>query len=257
MNLVDINNHPFHEIRYRTSGRNGVRNNVLPFYRAKAYGLPIEITSFVVVSDLQGREVDKNNNRLVGEAVAEELSVLQELGEISNIDFVLLAGDLYDYPDLRKLGGTGDVTSVWNEFASRFKEVVGVMGNHDQIRESDLADNVTLLDGDAINISGIRIGGVSGIVGDEGRNQRKLEKTFRNYLDKACAGNADIVVLHQGPDDPERGQKGAPMIREFFAKRNAGIVFFGHTYWQQPLMRLGKNDVLNVDSRLYLVEAVK
>ena len=68
--------------------------------------LPEGVTSMVVPSDLQGRE-DGQCNRLIGEQVVDELIVLQEQGLISYVDLVILAGDLYDYPDCRKRGGSG------------------------------------------------------------------------------------------------------------------------------------------------------
>ena len=85
-----------------------MRKVVLPFYKAIVDELPKGISSFVLTSDLQGREQNKKTNRLVGEAVAEELSLLFELGEVPQINFIALAGDLYDHPELHKLGGTGD-----------------------------------------------------------------------------------------------------------------------------------------------------
>lgn len=113
--------------------------------------MPDGINTFVVTSDLQGREENKINNRLVGEAVADELALLQELGEIPQIDLVLLAGDLYDHPDCGKLGGTGIVTSVWNAFADKFEQVIGVHGNHDIVEDNLLKSNVKILDGKEIN----------------------------------------------------------------------------------------------------------
>jgi Icc protein len=89
----------------------------LPFYYVKVDVMPEGIKSFVVTSDLQGRELNKVNNRLVGEAVAEELALLHEIGEVPSIDLILLAGDLYDYPELGKRGGSGIVTRVWNSFS--------------------------------------------------------------------------------------------------------------------------------------------
>ena len=126
MNILKIEDNPFHEVNFKSSGpRGAVRYRVLPFYKVKVEKLPKGVTSIVATSDLQGREAG-DENRLLGEAVAEELMILQELGEIPKIELVILAGDLYDYPDCRKKGGTGDVTSVWNAFAKDFGAVVGV-----------------------------------------------------------------------------------------------------------------------------------
>ena len=110
MKIVEIDVVPFHEIRYLSSGPRGqVRKCILPFYKVKVDKMPKGMNSFVATSDLQGREKD-GKGRLLGEQVAEEFKIMQDLEEIAPIDLVLLAGDLYDYPDCHKLGGTGDVT---------------------------------------------------------------------------------------------------------------------------------------------------
>ena len=133
MKIISIEEKPFHKIRFITAGPKGkVRKRDLPFYRVFVDSLPKGMSSFIATSDLQGRESGRGN-RLLGEVVAEELSFLQEKKEVKSIDLVLLAGDLYEYPDCHKLGSTGDVTPVYNAFADKFKSVVGVHGNHDTI----------------------------------------------------------------------------------------------------------------------------
>lgn len=253
MKIIDIETEPFHQLVYRSSGRAGVeRKLTLPFYRAKVDSMPEGIGAIVATSDLQGRELDRGSNRLVGEAVADELALLSELEEIPVIDIVLLAGDLYDYPDCRKLGGTGDVTSVWNSFCEKVEHVVGVHGNHDTVRAEDLADNALILDGQVRNVSGIHIGGVSGIVGRADRNQRKSGAEYKRALDKATANKVGLLLLHQGPDDPANAQIGDPTIREHLERKGSSIVIFGHCHWSVPFVEIGGNQVLNVDNRLYV-----
>jgi len=162
MKILSVEKGPFHEIGYRSSGMEpGKWQCLLPFYRVFVDVMPGDISAFVAMSDLQGRE-KKGSNRLLGEVVAEELAVLEELGEVPKIDLTILAGDLYDYPDCNKKGGTGDISSVLNAFAAHFPNVVAVLGNHDMLGQAALADNVTVLDGDSCMIKGIIIGGVSG-----------------------------------------------------------------------------------------------
>ena len=61
-------------------------------------------------------------------------------------------------------------------------------------------------------------------------------------------------MLHSGPDDPENNQKGEPMIREQLQTSGSGLVIFGHCYWEIPLITIGNNQVLNVDSKVYIFE---
>ncbi|MDK9556098.1 metallophosphoesterase [Marinobacter sp. M216] len=253
MKILDLEHTPFHQLEYRSSGPGGVeRRVVLPFHRAWIDAMPAGIQCLVAVSDIQGRELDRNGNRLLGEAVAEELALLQDLGEIPDVDVVLLAGDLFDYPDLHKLGGTGDVTAVWNAFAVTSPAVIGVHGNHDMV-EDELAPNAIALDGQVREYAGLRIGGVSGIIGQEDRHHRRGEMTYRKVLQDTLAAKPQILLLHQGPDDPDRNQPGDPSVRDYLENHGSSLVIFGHKHWYQPLHDLGRNQLLNVDHRLVVM----
>ncbi|GAA6172047.1 metallophosphoesterase [Colwellia sp. KU-HH00111] len=238
---------------YRTTGDKGQESFItLPFYRVKIDTLSRGMTSFIATSDLQGREQNKVSNRLVGEAIAEELALLQEFGEVPNIDLILLAGDLYDFPELGKRGGSGLVTNVWNAFAVKFKCVIGVHGNHDIVESELLNSNITILDEITTDIDGIIVGGVGGIIGRPDRNQRKTEAHFTKALKSETKKQPDITLLHQGPNDPVNKQFGQAFILEHFENYGEGIVIFGHCHWDIPFIQIGENQVLNVDNRLYL-----
>jgi len=254
MKVIDIEEIPFHEIRYLSSGPKGlVRKCILPFYRAKVDEMPEGINSFMAASDMQGREKG-GNGRLLGEQVAEELKLMQDMGDIAPIDLILLAGDLYDYPDCRKLGGTGDVTSVWNSFAEAFPMVIGVHGNHDMI-DGELLSNAHVLDGNAVSVAGMKVSGVSGIIGKLSRNQRKSEADFMNHLSKSLTKNIDICLLHEGPDYPDWNCRGNPDIREWLEVDGQSLVIFGHCHWKEHLAEIGKNQALNVDAKVFLFSA--
>jgi len=254
MKILDIEKEPFHKLKYHSSGpKRTIAKCILNFYKVKVDVLPEGVTSMVVSSDLQGRE-DGQANRLVGEYVVDELMTLQEQGLISHVDLVILAGDLYDYPDCLKRGGSGDVTSVWNAFATNFDNVIGVHGNHDMVNENELLSNVTILDGNVIRYKDIKIGGVSGIIGKVTRNQRKSHEQFEHELSNIISKKCDIVVLHAGPDDPENNQRGEPMVRHQLENTNTGLVIFGHCFWGIPQIPIGTNQVLNVDSKVFIFE---
>ncbi len=255
MVILDIEQQPFYEIAYKSSGARGqVRQCLLPFQRVFVDQLPDGVSSIAVTSDLQGRE-QGDRNRLLGEIVSEELSLLSELGDISAVSGVLLAGDLYDYPECHKLGGSGDVTSVWNAFATDFDEVVGVHGNHDTVDELLITPEVTILDGAVSSHMGITIGGVSGIIGRADRNQRKSVSEFSDCLKKVLKKNPDLIALHQGPDDPATGRIGSSLVRELLEKNGSSIVIFGHCPWEAPYAEIGDHQVLNVDGRVMLLVA--
>lgn len=253
MRILQISSSPFHEIRYLTSGRKGEpRRCVLPFFKATVDSLPQADSSIVLTSDLQGRERG-GTNRLLGEVVAEELWVLQEMKEIPVISAVILAGDLYDYPDLRKMGGTGDTTSVWNAFASPFPKAIGVLGNHDQVAPDRLDPEVSILDGTSFNLDDLKIFGVSGIIGQTHKNQRKTPEEFTRLLHRGLTQQANIIVLHQGPDLPAQDRSGEPMIREILERSGESLIVFGHCHWPEPLAQIGRNQVVNVDARVLVL----
>lgn len=253
MKILAVEQDPFFILPYRSSGRGGVVRRVnLPFFRVTVDDLPDGMRSLVVTSDLQGREQDQTRNRLVGEAVVDALKQLEAGKQILPVDLVLLAGDLYDYPDCRKMGGTGDVTAVWNRFAQAYPSVVGVHGNHDIVQADQLASNTTVLDGDVIEQNGLRIGGVSGIIGRPDKNQRRTDVEFQRVLRQVIQQKPQILLLHQGPDNPPVEEKGDPEIRALLARKGEGIVAFGHCHWQQPYVLMGRHQVLNVDNRLFL-----
>jgi len=254
MKILNIDNEPFHTLRYRTSGPKGkILKKNLPFIKVQVDSLPNGLSSCIATSDLQGRTLEKEN-QLLGQAVAYELSTLYELKEIPKVDVVILAGDLYDYPDCRKLGGTGDVTEVWNSFATKFEYVIGVHGNHDTVIEQKLAHNVSILDGNSVTMKGATFGGVSGIIGRTDRNHRKTETEFEKALLNASRNLHDFIILHEAPDEPKNQQRGNPLIRKILERRGKSIVIAGHHYWESPLTTIGQNQVLNVNSRLFLFE---
>lgn len=252
--ILEIDETPFHELYYRNSGPKGsVQIQTLPFYKVHVEGLPSHISSIVITADLQGRELNETTNRLAGEAVAEELSLLQDLSQIPPIDLIVLAGDLYDYPEIGKLGGTGNVTSVWIKFAELFPYVIGVNGNHDIISYEEMPQNTHILDGDQKTLNGLKIGGVSGIIGRPDKHQRKTETDFIKSIKSATRKNSDILVLHQGPDDPANDQIGEPLIRKQLKQTDTSLVIFGHCHWQIPFIENESQQLLNVDNRVFIL----
>ena len=262
MKIKSIDYEPFHNIRYKTSGFNpkgeGVRTNFLPFFKVTVEQLPEGVDAIVATSDLQGREMGKAN-RLLGEYVVDELVRLSGEGVIPTIDAAFLTGDLYDHPDCRKLGGSGDVSSVWRAFSDAFPVTFGVHGNHDVITDKKALKGAKghptiALDGHSDDyFSDLKVGGVSGIIGKPTKNQRKTPEQFYSYLDKVLSHRPDVLLLHHGPDNLSPRQRGDDAVRERFEKSKAGgLVLFGHCHWSAEDMwgKQGNKDVLNIDGRV-------
>lgn len=236
------------EVFYRSSGGNGRRGLKLPIlacrYRSHLDARP----TFLATADLQGREVGLAN-RLLGEHLAEEIMELQQLGELPKLDLCLLCGDFYDYPDLHKMGGTGDVTAAFNALSRVAELTVAVLGNHDEIRRESLRSNIDVLDGTVGWYGELRIGGVSGIIGNPRRNQRKTDAEFLTALRSCSRSSVDIVLLHQGPAGPTPSHAGLDLINQELSTRNDLLVLCGHCHWPDPFHTEGRNLFCNVDAR--------
>lgn len=238
-----------HEVFYRSSGGNGRRGLTLPVLACR-YRSHLDVRpTFLATADLQGRETGPAN-RLLGEHVAEEIMALQQRGELPELDLCLLCGDFYDYPDLHKLGGTGDVTSAFNALSRVATLTVAVLGNHDEITAHGLAANIDVLDGTVGWYGELRIGGVSGIIGNPRRNQRKTDADFLTALRSCSRSSTDVVLLHQGPEGPTPAHAGLDLINRELSTRNDLLVICGHCHWPDPFHTEGRNLFCNVDSRV-------
>lgn len=158
-----------------------------------AVGLPLGIDGVLVAGDLQGRGRPVSGSeaprRLLGEALAEWLGEFIEGDgglERKRVG-VVLGGDLFARPGSDRRGGSGDVRAVWRAFANQSAWVAGVAGNHDRFGpgwpEADFRAfgeqrGVHVLDGDVVELSGVRIAGLSGVVGNPRRPFRRAREVF-------------------------------------------------------------------------------
>lgn len=238
-----------HEIDYRSSGTSNPRDLTVQIskvlYEPQVHSSP----TFLATADLQGRETT-DANRLLGERVADEVLILQELGDLPALDLCLLCGDFYDYPDLRKLGGTGDVTPAFNALSKTAKETFAVLGNHDEVTIDELLPSIRLLDGDTVKTDWLTVSGVSGIVGDPKRNNRKTEAEFLAAIDHCSTARTDLLLLHQGPQGNGPGARGLDVVNQRLRRRSNLLVLFGHCHWNEPFHVEGRNVFCNVDARV-------
>lgn len=270
MRIVSIEESPFHLLPYRNvSGDRKIVTATLPFLRAKVDVLPTGLNAIMATADLQGREFPTNesaNGRLLGEHLAEHCALLAETGILPALDTVgvILAGDLYTRELMDKRGGSGDVRQVWAAFVQRFRWVTGVAGNHDFFGKTPSVPdfkaflrqpNIHFLDGHVVELDGLKIGGLSGVVGDSTRKLfRREEKLFASEIKRLVGAPLDLLVMHDGPD-AGNANRGWPSVREALEQSRPTLVIRGHAYWQSPLATLQNGaQVLNVDSRVVLLE---
>lgn len=228
--------------------------------------LPAGVDAIVVASDLQGvAPIQELNGAagLLGVALCEELLYLSNEGALPHPSRVgvLLAGDLFSDVLANRRGASGDVRDVYRAFGREFRWVIGVMGNHDTLGGQDhdperfcrMAD-VMILDGRVIEIDGLRIGGVGGILGENGKPQRKSEKLYRSMMKRVIDEAPAIVLVHAGPNVPGSRLIGSDVVRECLTHHVDRLVVCGHAHWNTPLVPLpGVGQVLNVDGRVVVL----
>lgn len=249
-----------HELPYLSAGTRGSApvRGVLEIEVRRATGLR-DLAGMVVTSDLQFRSKanDGSPDRLLGEVLAEELSLLSDLGELPPTEemAVILAGDLYCGPTLSKRGENGDVRPVWEAFSQRFLLVTGVLGNHDTLgpfpqEQASFRAGAGrhLLDGTVVEKAGVRTGGLSGIIGNPARPNRRSENDYLAGAAALIARGLHVLVLHEPP--ALQGQTGNVPLAGLLSTDRAPLVVCGHAFWQQPLVEVARGaQVLNVDSR--------
>lgn len=251
------------EVRYlNASPRGGTEVCRLPIQRAVlATPPPFDdaqpLDAIVACSDLQGIVPGpRGEATLLGVAVAEALDELAFDGVLPPAarTGILLAGDLYSVPEANKRGGFGGVEDVWAAFAERFAWVAGVAGNHDDAaRVPAVGDNVHLLDGDIVELDGLRLGGVGGIIGNPGKKMRRAPEDFLRLCDQVIDAGLDVLVLHEGPTGEADHQPGNPDLRATVEAGAVGFTVCGHDHWREPLARHAAGQILNVDARVVVM----
>lgn len=98
------------------------------------------------------------------------------------------------------------------------------------------------------------IAGLGGIIGNRRRPHRRTDQEFVDCLEELLNEQTDILITHDGPDAPEYGLRGSPMIRHLLEVLCPPLVIRGHAHWNQPLVELaGGTKVLNVDGRVVIM----
>ncbi len=233
------------------TARGGRQRTTFPIVRAKASGLPKQLEALVFASDLQARE-DAESNRALGVIAAETLAKKLSIQKIhAQRVGVILAGDLYTSKTLHRRFGVGDVSDVWDAFSDRFRWVTGVLGNVDRLpRRARKCHH--LLEGSSIELDGLKIAGVSGIIGSAKMENRRPEAEVLRELHKVLHSEPEILVLHEGPSIPGENCRGNDAIRQAL-RGFGGLVVCGHNTWPQPLQSLRRACVVNADSRVIVL----
>jgi Icc-related predicted phosphoesterase len=258
--IASFDENPFLEVACRGVDAN-LRQyaGVFPLHTATADRLPEGVDAVIAASDLQFREASPDANRLFGEAFAEDLAAMSELGELPAAGRVgiVLCGDLYVAPLLDARGGYGEVRGVWRAFADRFAWVIGVPGNHDRFGENAAEERafcatpgVFRLDGDSKTVGGIRFAGLGGIIGKPTKPRRRERSDFLRTLKSLVDSRPDVLLLHQGPNVLDPRMPGDDDIRGVLERAGPLLVLCGHQHWKTARAELAPCvQVLNLEMR--------
>jgi Icc protein len=263
MRILSIDTNPIHEIccRYvRSGGAQSVGQ--LPVLADYVDRLPPKLDAVILTSDLQARAL--TSDLLLAEVLAQELTMLANEGLIPSTSRtgIVFAGDLFTIQSLDKRGGYGDVCSAWLAFTPSFRWVTGVPGNHDRFGDTGekerafrRSQRIHLLDGDSIELDGVRIVGMGGIIGKPTKPHRRQKVDAMQLLHRLLQQKPEICVLHQGPNVPEHRLFGEPSIRqELLNHKDSVLVVCGHSHWPVPLVDLSSSvQVANVDMRVVVL----
>ena len=237
-----------------------------PIYQGTITGLDTpELDYLILASDLQGTIEQDGETLLLGEVLPEFLQTVFEV-ELEYTDLnrvgVLLCGDLYARTDRR--GGLGDVRHVWREFNQYFRFVVGVAGNHDDFGTPEeraaftKEDGIHLLHYNALEIDGLRIGGISGIIGRPTKPNRNLAADHLKELVYLLQQRPDLVLLHEGPNNIEPRLRGNDSIRQVIEQYSKSMVCCGHRHWATTVVQQGNgSQVINVDSKCVILKVAR
>lgn len=260
LELVDVNATPLELLPYWTTGTGQATpsEHQLPVYTGTVRGLPPAITSVVVASDLQG--VVPGGEVLLGEALVDYLELLYALhfpGLTRDRALALLCGDLYANP--AKRGESGNPYRVWEAFSTAFGCTVGIAGNHDDFGP-DLARVLALpkahfLTQGTANAHGLRVAGLSGIIGRPDKNFRLAEDTYVRGVAALLRQAPHVFLTHLSPRLDALGLQGDACLTAALVKGPPTLVLCGHSHWPtvEPQVLANGTQVLNADSKVFIL----
>ncbi|MEL6864190.1 MAG: metallophosphoesterase [Bacteroidota bacterium] len=244
------------------NGKARILNKQMPIYFGQLAHLNTSLDYLLICSDLQGMNEINGEKVLMGLPLAEYLRLYIDELDVTLPEpkvGVFLCGDLFTSPEKRGTGG--DVRPVWRQFNKHFEWVVGVAGNHDRFGEPDEKSTfqqeagIHLLHQEQIEIAGFRIGGVSGIIGQEDKPQRMEEKAYLTAIQQQLKKPLDFLLIHQHPDFPEYQYPGHIGLRTYLEQGMKTKICCGHSHWERTLVALSNgSQLINADGKIIILK---
>lgn len=192
---------PFAQIRHHNAlpRRQGPAVEHLSVQRAEVDALPAGLDALVATSDLQGRGITASDDDppLLGEVLAEWWATSAQQGLVPDParTGMLLCGDLWAHP--ASINAAGRATSVpygrpcpgpsdgsQASWATTTCSTSARTAASDHLRRAPFSANAHVLDGTVCDVDGLRVAGVSGLIGDPRLLHRRESPAYRALLER-------------------------------------------------------------------------
>lgn len=170
----------------------------------------------------------------------------RDIAKSQGAELIVLAGDITTF------GSVSEVKGILEVLASSGARVLYVPGNCDPPELMDLEleiENVIGLHARAVEVGGLRIGGVGGGLFADGATwieltEEELEEEMRPL------GRVDVLVSHTPPHGTDadllRGSHvGSRAVRDYCERHSPVLVSCGHIHEAKSVSRLGRTYVVN------------
>jgi Icc protein len=249
MLTVELAEKPYaHEVYNRALPSGGRGVGQIEYYSGRLSGAPGRVPGLAICGGLVGRCLDGARS-LLGEGVARSLASRHAAQRLpSPNDWVaLLSGNFYADPAAVEWGTSGNVRPVWMAFRAQVARVVGVAGPHDIWIAASPAP---FLNGQIEVIDGIKIAGISGIIGADTRGGDRPISEFVALLQELLKFVPHIVLLHESPLAGRESRGRQELLEVFLAAGFSGLVISSRIGSAPPLVVQGQTTFLNVHGRV-------
>ncbi len=106
-----------------------------------------------------------------------------------------------------------------------------------------------------IEIEGLLIGGLTGIIGNPQKNFRWQEEDYLKALSKLLREKPHILLTHLSPAVAELNLQGDERLNIILENGHETILFCGHSYWNYNNVYKMKNgtQILNADKKVFIL----
>ena len=104
-------------------------------------------------------------------------------------------------------------------------------------------------------IEGLKIGGLSGIIGRADKNFRLQETDYLKALSNLLSKKPNILLTHLSPQISDEGFQGDENITKILKNGNTTTLFCGHSHWEYNKAFDMKNEtqILNADTKVFIL----